>query len=102
MQATLEIVYRGQIGHPLTAAVVEDRELLVAVAKAAIAEAHEKADAMEEVDEFVASLQLEEAERLERVLTRLIPELQSHPKLRVLNLPTTEASPSDTEAGDAR
>ena len=40
MQATLEIVYRAQIGQPLTAAVVENRQLLVEAAKAAIAEAH--------------------------------------------------------------
>ena len=98
MQATLEIVYRAQIGQPLTAAVVENRQLLVEAAKAAIAEAHEKAEAMEEVDEFVAELQREEAVRLERVHARLIPELNGHPRLRVITL--AETSPQGQEGRD--
>jgi antitoxin component of MazEF toxin-antitoxin module len=98
MQAILEIVYRAQIGQPLTAAVVENRQLLVEAAKAAIAEAHEKAEAMDEVDEFVAELQREEAVRLERVLARLIPELNGHPRLRVITL--AETSPQGQEGRD--
>jgi hypothetical protein len=98
MQATLEIVYRGQIGQPLTAAVVENRQLLVEAAKAAIAEAYQKAEAMEEVDEFVAELQREETVRLERVLARLIPELNGHPRLRVTKV--VETSPQGQEGRD--
>lgn len=93
MQACLEIIYRGTTGQALTAATIEDRRLLVEAAKVAITEAYEKAEAIGEVDEFVGDIQREEAERLEKVLARLIPELR--PTLRVLT--PAEASPHDTE-----
>lgn len=93
MQACLEIIYRGTTGQALTAATIEDRGLLVAAAKAAVSEAYERAEAIAADDEFVGDLQREEAERLARVLARLIPELR--PTLRVIT--PAEASPHDTE-----
>lgn len=96
MQACLEIIYRGTTGQALTAATIEDRGLLVAAAKAAVSEAFERAEAIAADDEFVGDLQREEAERLARILARLIPELRgSQPQLRVLT--AAEASPHDTE-----
>ena len=73
--ADLAILYEPERGRPLTVARVGDRRLLIAVAQAAIAEADERALSLSEADEFLGAVQREEAERVRRVLTILVPEL---------------------------
>ena len=74
--AELAIVYEPERGRPFTVARVADRLLLVAVAQAAIAEAEGRASAIAEADEFLGTVQHEEAERIRRVLGILVPELR--------------------------
>lgn len=76
MHASLQIVYEGDLNYPLTAATVEDRRLLVAVARAAIAEAYERAEAIAPLDAFVGEVHRDQAQRLEKVLGLLIPKLR--------------------------
>jgi len=75
--ADLAILYEPERGRPLTVARVGDRRLLIAAAQAAIAEAHERAIALGDADEFLGAVQREEAERVRRVLTMLVPELRT-------------------------
>ena len=86
MQSTaLAILYEPDRGRPLTVARVGDRRLLVAAAEAAIAEADERAQAVGEADEFLGAVQREEAARMRRVLSILVPELRaSEPRLEVV------------------
>ncbi len=74
-RAELAIFYEPERGRPLTIARVGDRRLLLAVAEAAIAEADERARALDEADGFLGALQREEAERMRHVLGILLPEL---------------------------
>jgi hypothetical protein len=75
--AELAILYEPERGRPLTVARVSDRQLLVAAAEAAIAEAEERAQALSEADEFLGAVQHEEAARVRRVLGILLPELRA-------------------------
>ena len=73
--AELAIVYEPERGRPLTVARVADRRLLIAVARAAIAQAEERASAIAQADRFLGTVQHEDAARIRRVLTILLPEL---------------------------
>jgi len=75
---------------------VGDRRLLIAVAEAAITEAIERATALAEADEVLGAVQHEEAERMRRVLTLLVPELR--PSSRRLELLTGEAGGAADES----
>jgi len=96
MKTSLCIVYEGDIGRPLTAATIEDRQLLVEAAKKAIAEAHERAKAVMPVDAFVGKVHREEANRLKKVLGMLIPELRTRPPLQLVPV-ATSAYPEDAD-----
>lgn len=74
--AGLAIVYEPDRGRPLTVAHVVDRRLLVAVAQAAIAEVEEQAQSLAEADAFLGAMHREEAARLRRVLSILVPEVR--------------------------
>ena len=63
-------------GKPMAIARVEDRQAVLSVAKAAIAEAEAKAVQMETGDRLLAELQRYEVEQLRRSLERAIPELR--------------------------
>lgn len=63
-------------GKPMAIARVEDRQAVLNVAKAAIAEAEAKAEQMETGDKLLAELQRYEVEQLRRSLERVIPELR--------------------------
>ena len=76
MDVSLHIIYEGNVGRPLTAAKTHDRELLVQAANPTIQEAFERAELIGVVDEFVGNVRREEAERLQRVLKTMIPELE--------------------------
>ena len=83
--ADLLIVYEPERGRPLTVARVGDRGLLVAAARAAIAEAEERAAALGEADEFLGAVQRQEAARIRHVLGMLVPELRgAEPRLEVV------------------
>jgi hypothetical protein len=94
MKASLQIIYEGDYGRPLTAATVLDRQLLVHAAEAAIAEAHRKADAVADVDDFLGTLQHEDAARLAKVLGMLIPELGTPAVRMVKKRKTPERFPN--------
>ena len=83
MKASLQIIYEGDYGRPLTAAKIEDRQLLVQAAQTAIAEAFQQAEVVADVDSFLGEVQHEDAARLARVLGMLIPEL-GKPSLRMV------------------
>jgi hypothetical protein len=95
--ADIAILYEPERGRPLTVARVGDRRLLVAVAEAAIAEADERALALTEADEILGAVQREEAERVRRVLTILVPELR--PGERRLELVAQGGQGADGEPG---
>jgi hypothetical protein len=81
----LAILYEPDRGRPLTVARVSDRNLLVAAAEAAIAEAEDRARALAEADEFLGAVQREEAARMRRVLGIFLPELRPpEPRLEVI------------------
>jgi hypothetical protein len=77
MSAVVHLVYESNFGRPLTAAKITSRKVLLEVARTAIREAYERAEVVGEMDMFVGEVQWEEAARLERVLKKLIPELES-------------------------
>ena len=60
---------------PVTVARVSSREMLVNVAEAAIREAEDKVLSWSQEDDYLGFLQKEEADRLQRSLKMLIPEL---------------------------
>ena len=95
--ADLAILYEPERGRPLTVARVGDRRLLIAVAEAAIAEADDRAQTLGEADEFLGAVQREEAERVRRVLTILVPELR--PSERRLELVTEGTGEVDGAPG---
>jgi len=91
--ADLAILYEPERGRPLTVARVGDRRLLIAAAEAAIAEAGERARVLGDADEFLGAVQREEAERVRRVLTILVPELRpDERRLELIGAGTEEAS----------
>ena len=75
MNVSLHIVYDSTIGRPLTAAKVHDQNLIKETAKAAINDAFERAKMVADQDAFLGDVQREEAERLQRVLKIMVPEL---------------------------
>lgn len=93
MKASLQIIYEGDYGRPLTAARIEDRQILIQAAKIAITEAFQKAEGVAEVDAFLGTIHQDEAERLAKVLGMLIPELATHPSLHLVKKPAS--SPRD-------
>lgn len=95
--ADLAILYEPEHGRPLTVARVGDRRLLIAVAEAAIAEAVERATALTEADAILGAVQREEAERMRRVLTLIVPELR--PGNRRLELLPDDAGGADDAPG---
>ena len=100
MKASLQIIYEGDYGRPLTAAKIEDRQLLIQAAQAAIAEAFQQAEAIADVDSFLGQVQHEDATRLARVLGMLIPEL-GKPSLRmVTKRKTPERFPNPSGVSD--
>jgi hypothetical protein len=76
MNISLHIVYETDRGRPLTTAKTGDRELIGLAAKKAIQEAFEKACSLEKVDSFLGKVQKEEAERLQKILCVMVPEME--------------------------
>ena len=95
--AELAIFYEPERGRPLTIARVGNRRLLLAAAEAAIAEADERARALDEADGFLGAVQREEAERMRRVLGILLPEL--HEPQRWLEVVARNEREGDGEPG---
>src|SRR5436305_12215192 len=101
MKASLQIIYEGDYGRPLTAAKIEDRQLLVQAAQTAIAEAFRQAKAVADLDKFLGEVQQEEATRLAKVLGMLIPELHGKPALRMVSKrKTPERFPNPSGVSD--
>lgn len=75
MNISLHIIYESEIGRSLTAAKIHDRNLIKETAKAAINDAFKRAKMIADQDAFLGDVQTEEAERLQRVLQIMIPEL---------------------------
>jgi hypothetical protein len=73
--AEVAILYEPERGRPLTVARVSNRELLLIVASAAVAEAEERARQLGCADETLGAVQREETARLRRVLELLVPDL---------------------------
>jgi len=72
MNIMLAIVYAPEGQKPLSIARIHDRSLLSAAAGIAVREAEESAGELMQEDPILGSLQLEEAEKLRRVLSRVI------------------------------
>jgi hypothetical protein len=70
------LVYEPDGLKPLVVARLDRRSLLVEFAKAAISEAQARAMLVVGADRVLGDLQREEANRLLRVLSRLLPELR--------------------------
>jgi hypothetical protein len=75
MDVSLHLIYEIQGKPQISAARIKDKKLLVEAARRAIEEAERKAEEMAKIDELLGKLQAEEAERLGKVLTLLIPEV---------------------------
>jgi len=73
---SLHIVYQNDAGKAISAARVSDRLLLIQVAKKAIKEARNRAKSLMKVDSLIGEFQRDEAERLEKFLIILIPEIE--------------------------
>ena len=73
---SLHLVYQDNAGKAVSATQVKDRSLLVQAAKKAISEARDRAKEMRKLNPLIGRFQRQEAERLERLLTTLIPELE--------------------------
>lgn len=76
---SLLIVYNSEIGRPLTAARVDDIDLIKLVANRAIERAKKEATTVESIDLFVGQVKHDEAAKLESVLKTLIPEIDTSP-----------------------
>ena len=74
MNFTLAILYAPEGHRPLSIARVHDRDLLTMAAKRAILEAEAAAIRLMEGDPTLGVLQREEANKLRRVLCRLVRE----------------------------
>lgn len=70
---SLAIIYRSPEGRPLSVATVENRSILADAAAQAIGEAYSKADELAEQDPVLGRIQREEADKLRRVLSALLP-----------------------------
>lgn len=91
--AELAILYEPERGRPLTVARITDRQLLIAAARAAIAEAESRAEMLGDVDPVLGAVQREESARMGRVLRMVIPELRaSEPSLELVGPASTERS----------
>jgi hypothetical protein len=75
MNVSLHLIYESEIGRPLTAAKVHDKNLIRQAARTAIKDAFERAKMVADQDTFLGDVQREEAERLQRVLQIMVPEL---------------------------
>lgn len=73
MNVVLAILYAPEGQKPVSVARVGDLDLLSAVAAKAIHEAEELASMLMESDPTLGALQLEEADKLRRVLAQLLP-----------------------------
>ena len=82
MQVELAIVYRPSDGRAVSVAKIQDADLLVAAAQAAVREAHARAAFLSETDGVLGSIQAEEAEKLHRTLAVLIPAMQDGTGIR--------------------
>jgi len=80
---SLAIVYRPAGGRPLSLATIEDRDFLAAAAAAAIRESLAKAEELEASDPVLGRVQREDAEKLRRVLSALLPN-PGVPEARVM------------------
>lgn len=80
MDVMLAILYAPEGQKPLSIARVYDRDLLSAVAETAIREAEDAASHLMDEDPTLGSLQLEEANKLRRVLRLLLPESPGSPR----------------------
>jgi hypothetical protein len=69
------LVTYEQGGKALTLARVSNRSLLLSVAREAISEKRQQAEALSDIDEVLSVVADEDADSLERKLTMLIPEL---------------------------
>lgn len=63
-------------GRPVPVARVEDKKLVLEVARAAVRESQERADVMASADELLGEVEHEEAGRLLRTLEILVPEMK--------------------------
>jgi len=73
MNVMLAILYAPEGQKPLSIARIYDRDLLSAAAETAIREAEATASDLMEEDPTLGALQLEEANKLRRVLSLLLP-----------------------------
>lgn len=73
MNVVLAIIYAPEGQQPLAIARVHDRALLSAVAERAVREAEATAKVLMEDDPTLGALQLEEVNKLRRVLSLLLP-----------------------------
>ena len=71
----LHIVYQDDVGKAISAVKISDRVLLIEAAKKAIKEARERGKSLTKTNPLIGKFQREEAERLEKFLVVLIPEL---------------------------
>lgn len=78
MNVSLHLIYESEIGRSLTAAKVHNKKLIMETAKAAINDAFERAKMIADQDPFLGNVQREEAERLQKVLVIMVPELNDN------------------------
>jgi hypothetical protein len=78
MNVMLAILYAPEGQKPVSVARIHDRALLSAAAEEAIREAEATANELMSDDPTLAALQLEEANKLRRVLGLLLPATASH------------------------
>ena len=71
----LAILYTPPGGRPLRLVSVTDRQLLIAVAQAAIIEGTQKAQRLGVADTFLGEVEAAEVGRVQRILSLFIPEL---------------------------
>jgi hypothetical protein len=69
------LVYESVEGRSIAIARVDNRSLLLRVAEMAVGEAQARAELLKSADTVLGAVEREEADRLERVLTFLVPEL---------------------------
>ena len=70
----LAIIYRPVDGRPLSLATIErDTGLLQHAAAVAIREARDKVQELSQADPLLGRVQMEEAEKLQRILSALLP-----------------------------
>lgn len=73
---SLYIAYQNETGKAISAAKINDRSLLLQAANQAIYDARDRAKALKKINPLIGRFQHKEAERLEKLLTSLIPELE--------------------------